>query len=86
LHQELELLVSSGLTPAAALQAATIHNARALHQANNLGSIEAGKLADMVILDANPLADIRNTRRIFRVVRGGIICSPETLLQASPRE
>jgi Amidohydrolase family len=86
LHQELELLVSSGLTPAAALQAATIHNARALHQANNLGSIEAGKLADMVILDANPLADIRNTRRIFRVVRGGIICSPEALLKASPRE
>jgi hypothetical protein len=86
LHQELELLVNSGLTPAAALQTATIHNARALQQAHNLGSIEAGKLADMVILDANPLDDIRNTRRIFRVVRGGIVCSPDTLLKASPRE
>ena len=86
LHQELELLVGSGMTPAAAIQAATIQNARALRQSGNLGSIEAGKLADVVILDANPLVDIRNTRKIFRVIRGGIICDPKALLKAAPRD
>lgn len=86
LHQELELMVGSGVTPAGALQAATIQNARALHQSDNLGSIEEGKLADMVILDANPLVDIRNTRKIFKVVRGGLICDPKALLKAVTRD
>jgi len=79
LHQELELLVQSGLPPAAALQAATLHNAQALGQERNLGSLEAGKLADLVILEANPLEDIRNTRKIFRVFRGGRAVDPRAL-------
>lgn len=83
LHQELELLVVSGLTPAAALMAATRHNARSLGQAAQLGSIEAGKLADLVILDADPLVDIRNTRRIFRVIRSGRVVDPAGLLRDS---
>ena len=82
LHQELELLVESGLTPAAALQAATMNNARALKKADELGSIEVGKWADMVILNANPLTDIRNTRKIQTVVRGGIVVAdPRTLVR-----
>jgi hypothetical protein len=84
LHQELELLVEAGLTPAAALQAATINNARALKQDNQLGSIEPGKVADLLILDADPTADIRNTRRIVQVVRNGIVCNPQLLLKAVP--
>lgn len=84
LHQELELLVESGLTPAAALQAATLHNARALKQDAQLGSVEAGKLADMLILRADPTADIRNTRKIDRVIRGGIVCDPKKVLEAVP--
>jgi len=85
LHQELELLVNSGLTPAAALQAATINNARALRKGDELGSIDKGKRADLVILDANPLEDIRNTRKIYMVIRGGLVVSkPKTLLQAVP--
>ena len=82
MHQELELLVGSGLPPAAALTAATLNNARALNQAECLGSIEAGKLADVVILEANPLEDIRNTRKIFRVIRSGIVCDPAVLRQS----
>jgi imidazolonepropionase-like amidohydrolase len=84
LHQELELLVESGLTTTAALQAATINNARALKQDDQLGSIAAGKLADLVILDADPTADIRNTRKIAQVIRGGIVCEPKALLKAVP--
>lgn len=84
LHDELELLVESGLTPAAALQAATINNARALKQSNELGSVEEGKLADLVILDANPLTDIKNTRKIYRVIRGGVVCDPNVLLRLVP--
>jgi imidazolonepropionase-like amidohydrolase len=84
LHQELELLVEAGLTPIAALQAATINNARALKQGSQLGSVESGKLADLVILDADPTADIRNTRKIAHVVRGGVVCNPKALLKAVP--
>jgi hypothetical protein len=84
LHQELELLVESGLPPAAALQAATINNARSLKQLDNLGSITPGKRADLVILTADPTADIRNTRKIERVIHGGQICDPEAILKAVP--
>jgi hypothetical protein len=86
LHQELELLVESGLTPTAALQAATINNARALKQDNQLGSVEPGKLADLLILDADPTANIRNTRRITHVLHGGILCDPQSLLKVVPRQ
>ncbi len=84
MHQELELLVESGLTPAAALQAATIRPAQALKQEHEIGSVDEGKLADLVILDANPLADIQNTRKIDKVIRGGIVVSPASLLKILP--
>ncbi|HYP00554.1 MAG TPA: amidohydrolase family protein [Pyrinomonadaceae bacterium] len=71
LHDELTLLVEAGLTPMQALQAATLTPARVLDKAKDLGSIETGKLADLVLLDADPLADIRNTQRIRAVVLDG---------------
>lgn len=71
LHQELALLVEAGLTPLEALQAATLTPARSLDQADSLGTIEPGKLADLVLLDANPLEDIGNTRKIAAVVLNG---------------
>jgi imidazolonepropionase-like amidohydrolase len=84
LHQELEMLVESGLSPAAALAAATINNAKALNQQDRLGTISPGKLADLVILDADPTIDIRRTRRIHAVVHGGLLCDPTTILKAVP--
>jgi imidazolonepropionase-like amidohydrolase len=84
LHDELVLLVESGLPPAAAIKCATLNNARALKQTKNLGSIEVDKIADMVILNANPLSDIRNTRTIYRVIHRGIVCDPKSILP-SPR-
>ncbi len=71
LHDELELLVQAGLTPAAALRAATINPARYLDRARDLGSVEEGKLADLVLLNENPLRDIRNAKAIEAVVARG---------------
>jgi hypothetical protein len=84
LHQEMELMVESGMKPAAVLQAATINNARSLKQGDRLGSVAVGKLADLVILDADPTTDIRNTRKVIRVIRGGIDCDPSKVLQSVP--
>jgi imidazolonepropionase-like amidohydrolase len=86
LHQELEMLVESGLTPAAALTAATLQNAKALRQQDQLGSIDAGKQADIVLLDANPLDDIRHTRRIRSVIHRGHVCDPAELLEMVSRK
>ena len=80
-HLELALLVEAGLTPADAIRAATLNAARMIGQEKVLGSVEAGKAADMVILDASPLADIRNTTRIYRVVKGGVVHDPAALLK-----
>ncbi len=71
LHQELELLVDAGVSPLKTLQSATINAAELLRVQDRLGVLEQGKAADLVILDANPLEDIRNTRKIARVISRG---------------
>jgi imidazolonepropionase-like amidohydrolase len=71
LHQELELLVECGLTPLQALQAATLTPAKFLKRTAELGSVEQGKIADLVLLNANPLDDIKNTQQIAAVVLAG---------------
>ncbi|MBS0267319.1 MAG: amidohydrolase family protein, partial [Planctomycetes bacterium] len=86
LHQELEMLVESGLPPAAALRAATLVNATVLREQERLGSISVGKTGDLVLLTANPLEDIRNTRQIERVIHQGQVCQPDLLLKQVPRE
>ncbi len=74
IHDELAALVQAGLTPLQALQAATRSPAQFLHRSDVLGTIEKGKTADLLILNANPLEDIRATSRIYRVIlRGHII-------------
>jgi hypothetical protein len=67
LHDELALMVEAGLTPLAAVQAATINPAKFMGRSAELGTIEAGKIADMVLLRADPLADIHNTTQIQAV-------------------
>ncbi|MEE8247680.1 MAG: amidohydrolase family protein [Alphaproteobacteria bacterium] len=80
LHRELELMVAAGLTPAAVLVAATRGGARVMGRDGDHGTLAPGKLADMVILDADPLADIRNTRRIHLVVKGGRVLDPDEIM------
>ena len=78
LHDELVLLVNAGLTPMEALQAATLNPAKFLGRLRDEGTIEKGKLADLVLLEANPLQDISNTRKIDSVVVGGkLITKPD---------
>jgi hypothetical protein len=71
LHDELALLVKSGLTPLEALQTATINPAEFFGMQGALGTVEKGMIADLVLLDANPLTDIANTRRINTVIANG---------------
>jgi imidazolonepropionase-like amidohydrolase len=71
IHRELESLVATGLTPYQALAAATRNPAEFLRASKEWGTIEKGKRADLLLLDANPLEDIRNTARIEAVVLGG---------------
>jgi imidazolonepropionase-like amidohydrolase len=73
LHDELALFVQAGLSPMQALQTATYNAARCLGKLDSMGTIEQGKVADLVLLDADPLQDIRNTQKIAAVVVGGKI-------------
>jgi imidazolonepropionase-like amidohydrolase len=81
-HMELEELVAAGLSPAEAIRAGTSSAARIIGAEQVLGSIEQGKLADLVILDADPLADIRNTRRIATVIRDGRVIDRAAIRRA----
>ncbi len=71
LHDELVVFVQAGLSPMQALQTATYNVAKCLGKLDSMGTVEQGKIADLVLLDANPLQDISNTRRITTVVVGG---------------
>ena len=71
LHEDLEFLVEAGLTPLQALQAATSNPAEFLHRSAEQGTIQAGKRADLVLLEANPLQDIRNAQKIRSVILNG---------------
>ena len=76
LHDELEMLVEGGLSPLDAVRAATVRPAEFLGLSDSLGTIEPGKSADLVVLDADPLADITNIRRVYAVIRGGRYIGP----------
>ncbi len=79
LHWELEHFVRGGLPPLEVLRIATQEAAEALGAGKELGTLERGKLADIVLLEENPLEDIRNTQSIWRVIKGGWLFDPEKL-------
>ena len=88
LHEELGLLVKAGLTPAESLRAATLRPAEFFDASNRLGTVSAGKMADLVLLSSDPLADITNTRRIDAVMVDGRLYDTQDLhkMTATARE
>ena len=83
-HWEMWALAKGGMTSAEVLRVATVNGAEAIGMAADLGSIESGKLADLVVLDRNPLANIRNTTSIRYVMKNGVLYLGETLDQVWP--
>ena len=86
LHQEMAELVKVGIPPMDVLKATTLSNAQIMKQEKELGTVEAGKLADLLIVDANPLQDIRNSQKIYRVIKDGQVLDPQQLLQDNLKE
>ena len=83
LHWELESLVEAGIAPLEVLRAATEQAAVAVGAGVHLGTLAPGKVADLLLLDANPLDDIRNTQAIWRVIKGGRVVDPEELRRSA---
>jgi imidazolonepropionase-like amidohydrolase len=79
LHEELQRFVAAGFTPLEALQTATLNPARFFQMEDQFGTIEKGKFADLVFLDANPLDDIRNTQKVAAVILNGRYFSKQDL-------
>lgn len=82
LHRELEIYVQAGFTPMEALQAATSVPAKVLGLDKEVGTLQVGKRADMLLLDADPLADIHNTRRIAKTIANGSVYDPAPLWES----
>lgn len=80
-HREMEALAAIGIPNAEVLKIATINGAQALRMSDKLGSITVGKLADLFVVNGNPLSEITNTRNIQRVVKGGVVYDPKALLK-----
>ena len=85
LHLELRRFVAAGFTPLEALQTATLNPAKFFNRQQDFGSVQAGRLADLVLLSANPLADIANTQRIVGVLADGQYLSQADLAQLRTR-
>jgi len=82
-HYEVWMLASA-MTPLKALEVASLHGARFIGMERDLGSLEVGKLADILVLNSNPLTDIKNTKDMMYVMKGGVLYDDETLDEVWP--
>jgi imidazolonepropionase-like amidohydrolase len=80
--REMALMQEAGLTPLEVLRAATVNGARAVRRDNEIGAIAAGRLADLVILDADPVAGVENLSRVYRVIKDGRVFDPDELIRS----
>ncbi|MEP7346039.1 MAG: amidohydrolase family protein, partial [Gemmatimonadaceae bacterium] len=83
-HWEMWAMASGGLTPHEVLWASTLSGAEGLGLQDDLGSLEAGKIADLLVLDRNPLTDIKNTNSISYVMKGGVLWNGDTMDEVWP--
>ncbi len=82
IHREMKLMVDAGLTPLEVLRSATVGGARTMGLEGRAGEVAAGRLADLVILDADPLADIGNLAKVHRTIKGGVVFDPAALMES----
>jgi imidazolonepropionase-like amidohydrolase len=82
--REMALMAEAGLTPLQVLRSATLNGAKAMRMGDRLGVIATGQLADLVILDADPLADVANLSHAVEVMKDGKLFSPEVLVRPIP--
>ncbi|HVS56922.1 MAG TPA: amidohydrolase family protein [Casimicrobiaceae bacterium] len=80
--REMSLMQQAGLTPLEVLRSATVYGAKAARHENDVGIIDAGRFADMVLLDADPLIDVMNLSRVYRVIKGGSVFDPDELIRS----
>jgi imidazolonepropionase-like amidohydrolase len=80
IHREMAMMAQAGLTPMQILRAATVNGAKALGMQDELGVLAPGKLADLILLDADPLHDIANVAALHRVIKNGVVFDPEELM------
>jgi len=80
--REMQLMVEAGLSPLQVLRSATVNGAKAMHMERNMGTLAPGKLADVVILDADPLVDVHSLSHIHRVIKDGRVFAPERLMHS----
>jgi imidazolonepropionase-like amidohydrolase len=85
LHQEFDLLAQAGISPLEVLQMTTLNGAKFLGRERSMGSVERGKDADLVLLDANPVASVQNLHRVHAVIRGGAYYSGDALSDMKKR-
>jgi imidazolonepropionase-like amidohydrolase len=82
-HRELLAMTYAGLPPSAVLKAATINGAKALGIEDKLGTVEPGKLADLIVVSGNPVHDIKAARNVRFVIKDGVVHDPEVLLRSA---
>jgi imidazolonepropionase-like amidohydrolase len=82
IFREMQLMAESGLTPIEVLRSATWNAAKTMGTEGRTGEVRAGMLADLVILDADPLADVANLSHVYRTIKGGVVYDPKELMES----
>jgi imidazolonepropionase-like amidohydrolase len=85
IFREMAMMQEAGMTPLEVLKSATSGGARALRREADTGTLTVGKYADLVVLDADPLADLQNLSHAYRVLKGGVIYDPAELMKSVRR-
>ena len=81
IHREMAAMAQAGVAPMRILQAATVNGAKALNRENELGALRPGLLADVIMLNADPLQDMVNLAALHRVIKDGVVFDPDELMR-----